>query len=97
MRDFVRQHLGVALALLAVGDVLEDEKHPMAVIAGLRDFPRIQIKDPPAETGKIILNLEAFDRLVFRKHLFHQMPQGRYVPLVLAQFGNAPPTRLSLG
>src|SRR5947208_1242411 len=97
MRDFVRQTEGVALALLAVGDVLEDEKHPMAMIPGLRDFPGIQVEDTPAETRKIILDLETFDRLVFGEHLLHQMAKRRHVPLVLAQFGNAPPTRLRFG
>ena len=97
MRDFVRQHLGVALALLAVGDVLEDEKHPVDMVPRSRNFPGIQVEDTAAETWKIILDLETFDRLVFREHLLHQMAKRRHIPLVLAQFGNAPPLRLRLG
>ena len=84
MRDFVRQAEGVALALLAVGDVLEDEKHPMGMVPRLRNFPSIQVEDTAAETRKIILDLETFDRLVFREHLLHQMAKRRHIPLVLA-------------
>ena len=84
------RHQGVALALLAVGDVLEDEKHAMGMIARLRNLAGVQVEDAPAETGKIILDLETLDRLVFRQHLLHQMAKRRHVPLVLAQFGNAP-------
>jgi hypothetical protein len=97
MRDFVGQHLGVALALFAVGDVLEHEQHAVGVVARLGNFAGVQIEHAPAETGKIVLDLEALDRLVFRKHLFHQMAQRRHVPLMLAQFGNAPAMRLGLG
>ncbi len=96
MGDFIRQHLGVPLALLAVGDVLEYEQHPVGMISRLRDFPGVQVEDAAAETRKIILDLEAFDRLVFRKHFFHQMAQRRHVPLMLAQFGNAPAMRIGL-
>src|ERR1700732_4115962 len=66
VRDFVRQADGVALPLLAVGDVLEDEEHPMGMVARLRNFPSIQVEDTAAETRKIILDLETLDRLVFR-------------------------------
>ena len=97
VRDFVGQAERIAFALLAVGDVLEDEKHSMGMVARLGDFSGIQVEDATAETRKIILDLETFDRLVFRQHLFHQMAKRRHVPLVLAQFGNAPPTRLRLG
>ena len=84
MRNFVRQHLGVTLALLAVGDVLEDQKHPIGMVPRLRNFPGIQVEDTAAETRKIILDLETFDRLVFWEHLLHQMAKRRHVPLVLA-------------
>ena len=97
VRDFVGQPERVALALLAVGDVLEHEQHAMGVVAGLRDLARIQVENAPAEAREIILDLEALDRLVFRQHLFHQMAQRRHVPLVLAQFGNAPPAGFRLG
>jgi hypothetical protein len=96
-RDLVRQAYGVALPLLAAGDVLEDQQHAMGMVAGLRDFPGVQVEDTAAETRKIILDLETFDRLVLRKHLLHQMAERRHVPLVLAQLGNAPPMRLRRG
>ena len=74
----------VALALLAVGDVLEHQQHAVGVVARLRDLAGIQVEDAAAEARKIVLDLEALDRLVFRQHLFHQMAQRRHVPLVLA-------------
>ena len=97
MRNFVRQGQRVALALLAIGDVLEDEQHAMGMVARLGDLPGIQVEDAAAETGKIVLDLETFDRLVFRQHLLHQMAERRHVPLMLTQFGNAPAARLGLG
>jgi hypothetical protein len=87
----------VRKALLAVGDVLEHEEHPMGMVPRLRNLPRIQVEDTAAETRKIILDLETFDRLVFREHLLHQTAERRHVPLALAQVGNAPSMRLRLG
>ena len=68
----------------------------MSVIPRLRDFPCIQIEDAAPEAWEIILDLKIFNWLVFGEHFFHQMPKRRHVPLVLAQFGNAPPMGLSL-
>jgi len=97
VRDFVRQAQSVALSLLAVRDVLEDEEHPMGMVPRLRNFPSIQIEHTAAEPRKIILDFETFDGLVFREDLLHQMAKRRYIPLMLAKFRNAPPMSLRLG
>jgi hypothetical protein len=96
MRNLVGQHLSVPLALLTVGNILEYKEHPMGVIAGLRNLSRVEVENTAAQPRKIILDLEILDRLVFRKYFVHQMAKRRDIPLVLAQFGNAPAKGLRL-
>jgi len=69
--DLVRQSHRIAFALLAVCDVLEDEEHSMR-----RGFPvgrscaRSGLKTRRPKAWEIVLDLEAFDRLVFPAALF---------------------------
>jgi len=73
MRYFIRQSHRISFALLAVGNVLEDEQHAVGMVSRLGDFPGIQVEDATAETGEIILDFKTFDRLVFGKDLLHQI------------------------
>ena len=57
----------------------------MGMVARLGNLAGIQVKDTAPETRKVIFDLETFNWLVFRQHLFHQMAEPRDVPLVLKQ------------
>ena len=83
VRNLVRQAEGVAFALLAVCDVLEDKEHATGVVPGLRNLSGVQAENTATKTGKIVFDLEILDRLVFREHLLHQMAKRGNVPLVL--------------
>src|SRR3546814_16954571 len=60
------QNILVALQQARFRDIFESDQQSAGLVAGGRDFACIQFENTPAQTGKLVLDLESTNRFAIR-------------------------------
>src|SRR3546814_1584971 len=87
----------VALQQARFRDIFESDQQSAGLVAGGRDFACIQFENTPAQTGKLVLDLESTNRFAIGNDMLQKLSKRGNVPLPLIEIAQTAPYNLIAG
>src|SRR3546814_5362321 len=84
----------VALQQARFRDIFESDQQSAGLVAGGRDFACIQFENTPAQTGKLVLDLESTNRFAIGNDMLQKLSKRGNVPLPLIEIAQKAPYNL---
>src|SRR3546814_328692 len=88
------QNILVALQQARFRDIFESDQQSAGLVAGGRNLARIQFENTPAQSGKLVLDLESTDRFAIGDDMLQKLSKRGNVPLPLIEIAQTTPHNL---